>query len=188
MKNKILFFVCLLLSNYLFSQTSDFRGLSWGVNRAEVKQTEQAKFVLEQDNYLEYKSVLGDYDARLQYHFGIDGKLMGTKYIIQNRFSNPQQHFQEYDFFANLIKEKYGKPTKKSIITSEENPKDKSAYTSLLQEGKFSQETKWEIPNTEIKLVLSGGGDAVILAIEYDSKEFEQLNQKQKRLMVLKDL
>ncbi|RMG85085.1 MAG: hypothetical protein D6714_06660 [Bacteroidetes bacterium] len=172
----------------LQAQTYHFRGLEWGATRAKVKQTEKARFVLERDNFLEYQSVLGDYDATLTYYFTVEDQLMGAKYTIHNRFSNPQHHFEEFAFFESLLSEKYGTPVKRSVITPKQDPKDENLYTSLLKEGNFSQETRWETPETEVRLILSGEGDQVILTIEYFSRKLTTLNQQRKKEMVLKYL
>jgi len=178
----------LLVSPCLIGQSYQFRGLEWGASREKVKQTEKARFVIEKDNYLQYRSVLGDYDAELYYYFGLSNRLVGSRYVIWNRFTDPQKYFDEYDFFASMLTEKYGKPIKGSVLNPVVVPEDKSLYPALLSKGEFSQETVWETPETTVKLTMTANSDGVMLSIDYLSRQEHQRNLAQKREMLLKDL
>lgn len=188
MKNVLATFLLTCFFFTTYAQSEQFRGMDWGINLSTTKQTEKATFVTQKDNRLEYESVLGEYEARLHYTFTFDDKLMGAKYIIENHFTNYHKYFEEYDFFLDLLTEKYGTPSKKMVYTSEENQKKDNHTVKLMKDGKYSQETKWQTPGVDIRLILSGSGDAGILTIEYLSQKYFDLNKKQRRDMVLNDL
>ena len=188
MKNILLTTVLSFMITLTFAQTPQFRNLDWGTNIQTVKQKEEARFVVQKDNHLEYMSTLGNYHAGLEYSFTINGKLMGAKYIIDNHFGHTQNYFDEYNFFSKLLTEKYGKAAKSTIFTSQENAKKENLHLMLLKDGKYSQETQWETSDMAIKLMLYGTTDNGILTIHYVSKKYKDVNHKAKKEKIIKDL
>ncbi|HHM20704.1 MAG TPA: hypothetical protein ENJ20_01660 [Bacteroidetes bacterium] len=188
MKKLIIVFALLLTAGSVYAQSFQFRGVEWGATKEKVKKNERARFVMERDDMLQYRSTLGDYDADLEYFFSIDGELMGARYIIRKRFNDPREHFREYVFFSELLTEKYGEPKEVMIYRGEVNLSSATDLVDRLKAGSFAQETKWETSDTVIKLILTGEGGQVVMIIDYRSKTYGRVNRQLKREMVLKDL
>ncbi|HFA48366.1 MAG TPA: hypothetical protein ENJ95_05025 [Bacteroidetes bacterium] len=187
--NKLIIATVLIFAfGNMYAQGFQFRGFEWGTTKEKIKKNERAPFVLEKDNLLQYRSTLGDYDADLEYYFSIDGELMGARYTVRKRYKDLQDHFKEFDFFTELLTEKYGKPVAIQIVKEEVNVNNVGSLIASLKSGDFAQEIKWDLPDTAIQLTLTGEGKDVIMVINYQSKKYGKMNHQLKREMVLKDL
>jgi hypothetical protein len=87
----------------------DFRKTRWGMTKQEVIKSEKSKAASDEPDSLIYATKILGLDAVLLYEF-INDKLMGSGYIITEKYSNENKYIEEYNDIVAALKKKYGKP------------------------------------------------------------------------------
>ncbi len=165
----------------------DFRYACWGASKAEVKATENdKKIAYDDDNIFVVKDILNGLDVEVVYLF-VDDKLVRTKYMIKEKYSNPDMYIAKYNELFDLMSSKYGKGKKSSILSPEykRNPANLGIGVGL---GKVNFFSEWKTPKTEINMILTGNNFDITLGIEYSSIELAPLEAAKKKKKVLDKL
>lgn len=89
-----------------------FRNAMWGMSKSEVKDSEAASFVSEDDESLFYTGKLVGCDALIYYRF-VNDELDGGAYFIDNE--TDVKDIQTYEKLQELMEKKYGESDEKGI-------------------------------------------------------------------------
>lgn len=98
-------------NNYPSSQSQfTFRNTSWGMTKDEVKNSETAKFLDEDDTSLIYTGKVAGLNTSIFYKF-INNKLVSGMYMIEEKHSNKNSYIDDYQNIKKILLDKYGKPS-----------------------------------------------------------------------------
>lgn len=193
MKNsKLKFFLVLamIITNVsLISAQNDFRKANWGMKPSEVKSGETSKISSEEQNKLIYECLLADIKGTIVYTFTVSGHLMRAKYYLTPDYINTNYYIRDFKMIQELLKQKYGEPSKKLVVSPTGKVSISEAeWAAYLSSGEMRVEYKWDILKTDITLTLSKIGEKPAIQIDYVSKEFNIVDIKAKKEIIMKDL
>lgn len=182
------FIVLVLFSAVCHGQDEfDFRHTHWGESKENVKKSEEGnKVVYDGDNIFVTKDTIDGLDCEVVYLF-IDDKLVRTKYMIKEKYSNKNMYIAKYDDLVSLLSKKYGKGKKTSIISDQYKRKGADLGVGI-GVGKVHFATEWKNKKSEIDVVLTGNNFDITLVIEYESTEFAPLEAAKKQKKTLEKL
>ncbi|MCK4325552.1 hypothetical protein KAW55_02220, partial [bacterium] len=89
----------------------DFRKISWGMNKEQVKKMETAKLINEDEDSIAYQASVAGLDCAIFYKF-TQGKLVNAGYSITQAHSNKNDYISDYNKLKKILTKKYGKPIK----------------------------------------------------------------------------
>ncbi len=162
----------------------DFRKINWGMNHAEVMQSEENVSTFLEDyrteNELVFQGDASGIPCYILYEFTED-KLTNSVYwfnISDKSYNNKNDHVSEYYNLKEILITKYGNPSiDKQTWDNDlykDNPENWGIAISL---GHSSFITGWETSTTLIGLFLNGEDGGVNLSISYASKELKDLKE-----------
>ena len=184
----ILMALIILNVNTIVAQT-DFRKTTWGMNASAVKSNESSKLLTEDHTKIIYDCVLSDIKAKIIYTFTTSGHLMRSKYYISPEYININYYIRDFKMFTDLLTQKYGESSKKSIVTtSGKQSLTENEWAAYLSSGALSVEITWNTVKTDIILTLSKVGERPAIQIDYISKEYNNIDIKEKKEVILKNL
>jgi hypothetical protein len=171
-----LLLLALVFSLLSYSQEQfDFRLTNWGMSKEQVKKTETATFIGDENNLLSYKGTLAGYECTIEYFF-TNNILARTRYIIMESRTNTKNYVTDYNSFKELLTKKYGQPKKDKKIGNSEYEMD-LGYAIL--NGNLTYYSNWENENTLIFLgFFNVSNSNVAIGIEYSSKKYKELEEK----------
>jgi hypothetical protein len=108
------------LEGSVLPDKSGFRSSRWGAGIDEVKARETTDLVVEEDDLLAYKTVIGGLSSLAAFDF-VDGHLVMGRYVIDVEHADQNSFLNDFNSLKELLKKKYG-PTSTSNV-----------YWSLLQ-------------------------------------------------------
>jgi len=170
------------------TEVGDFRHAVWGMTRDEVTKSEPLELKQEIDGALWYDGSIGGLSCNIIYIFASD-RFVRAKYFVTEQYSITSKYLSTYEDLKRSLKEKYGKPKDDNIFWVDETFKDDpNEWGVAVSAGHLSLFTMWERAKTTILLALTGDNGSINLGIEYVSKEFGQLEDKQKHDRLMNDL
>lgn len=145
----------------------DFRKTNWGMNRQNVKKSEEAQFVSEESNKLEYKITLLGLSGRIVYAF-INDQLVSASYQLEQNHVDPSLYFQDYLMLKDYLRQTYGAPqSDQDMWTNEIYKADRRNWGFAISIGFLTYRTIWQSPNTKISLNIKGGNHTISSTIEF---------------------
>ncbi|MBU0486453.1 MAG: hypothetical protein KKA07_17545 [Bacteroidetes bacterium] len=164
------------------AQNIDFRATTWGMTKADVKKAEKTDLVKEEDTRLIYETKITNLPARVIYTFSFAGKLMRGKYYIYPDYYTASFYVDDYKMIADALTQKYGAPVEKPTVKEDD-------WISAIANGLFGIETVWKQKRMDVTLTLSESPEGkIVIQIDYVSKEFTNVDTKEKRDSLIKSL
>lgn len=178
-----------IITTSAIAEEYTFRKTTWGMNKEQVKQTEKEKEIIyEDETMLAYDYRMLELNCKIVYIF-VEGKLVRTKYPITEEHTNKNQYILDYNILRAALSKKYGKPLDAKLIwinpLYESDPQNWGLAISI---GHMVDYTKWETLQTIIYLALLGDNYEIQLAIEYVSKELDELEEIEREKETLEAL
>jgi hypothetical protein len=157
----------------------DFRVARWGDSKESIMQKEdKADLTNDKDIYLFSDNVAG-FQCNVAYLF-TDDKLTMAKYLFKNSHTNKNNFIEDYKDLVELMIEKYGEPSYNSPEWRNSLYKNKPEdYGFAISLGHLSYNAGWSNEKTDITVALYGGNYEITLMIQYVSKKYEQLRDRQ---------
>lgn len=184
----VVFVVSVLSTSICQGQDSfDFRHSHWGDSKEDVKNTESDKKIIhEESDILVVSDILNGLDCEVVYLF-IDNKLIRSKYMIKEKYSNGDMYVVKYNELVDLLSKKYGKGKDKNIIADlyKRPGADLGVGVGV---GKVHFVSEWKNSKSAIHSVLTGNNFNITLTIEYASIEFAPLEAAKKQKKTLEKL
>jgi len=178
MKKNILTFTILILMTSGLIYGQDFRKTTWGMTKAQVKQTETGKILKETDDILAYRAELAGYESFVIYIFA-DDKLTRAKYSIIEEHSNKNDYISDYNAIKELLTKKYGSPKEDETVWKNDLYKDDySQWGFAVSLGHLMYYSSWENDRTSIFFLLNGENYEIKTVIEYTSKELSAVEDE----------
>ena len=190
---KVLFFIfwiSFILTTAMFSedQEFDFRNTNWGMTIEQVRVSEGSREAqIVKDDKIVYIDTISNRTFGVYYHF-IDNKLVRGGYALLEKHTNRNLYIQDYNDMKELLINKYGEPSdkwrdgknySKQVWLDDlykDDPKDWGMAICL---GHLVYQLCWETPKSEIASKLNGDNYKIWLNIQYFSKEFKELREKE---------
>ncbi|GJM14804.1 MAG: hypothetical protein DHS20C13_01310 [Thermodesulfobacteriota bacterium] len=154
----------------------DFRRANWGMSIQEVKESEEMEPVLESENTLDYSIFLMGMQVQIGYTFK-DDELIRAGFFFLTKPDTNNKYIETYTKLQEELKEVNGKPileTEQQIDPSQTIDPEKKA--EAVCNGDLLYATQWDLPKTDIQLILRGEDSECKLTIIYLSEEgFRQI-------------
>jgi len=167
---KHLFIVCLVLVNTAFAK--DFRDVSWGASRAEVRAAETATELGEEGNQLIFESLVADKNAGIVYEFLPGDRLVRAYYVFNEEYTNENRHIDDYNQIETILERVYGTPdTDDTEWIDDLYQDDPSSYGLAVSIGHLIYRSIYSSETTIIYHVLTGNNYDVSHVVRYDSVE-----------------
>lgn len=157
----------------------DFRRTKWGMSMAEVKEREDTEPVLESENTLDYSIIMLGQQTQIGYTFAED-KLIRAGFFFLTKPDTNNEYVESYQ----EIKEELIKVNGEPVIDTEQ-PRDLTKTFAPEEKGdaacsgELLLAAQWDLPDTDIQLVLRGEESECKLTVLYISDEgLKQLLQE----------
>jgi len=154
----------------------DFRRANWGMSMQEVKESEESEPVLESENTIDYSTFLMAMQTQIGYTFKND-ELIRAGFFFLTKPDTNNKYIETYKKLQDELKKVNGEPildTEQQIDPSQTIDPDKKA--EAVCNGDLLYATQWDLPKTDIQLILRGEDAECKLTIIYLSEEgFRQI-------------
>lgn len=183
----IIFSVIIVFSE----QQYDFRKITWGMSKEQIKTIENKNIVYEGDNSLGhslcYEVDISNKNYYCIYYF-LEDKLYTAGYMSTEEYTNKNDYIRDYKEIKEILTKKYGEPDKKKLLSSHNREEvywendlykdDETEWGFAISIGDLSYGSIWETSTTDIELILDGNNYEINLRIRYISKELKEWADK----------
>jgi len=181
--------VCMIaISQLLTAQTFDFRNVNWGMDSAQVKKAEKARYIDSKNNRIMFAGKLDNLDTKIFYYLTSSNQLYKAFYMISMESKNPSDYVKNYLMLQKLLSEKYHSPYSQVVHTINGRTITQEDWGSNLVSDNLNLETKWKTLRSDIVLSLYSLNDELFIEISYASLEFEKKSDQEKMNALLRDL
>lgn len=149
----------------------DFRKANWGMSREEVMATEESEPIIVNENTIDYSTVIVNKQAQVGYTFK-DDELIRAGFFFFGKFEDENEYIEKY----NSLKEELTKVNGKPVIDTEQQKNPSQSIEpenkgKAVCSGDLLYAAQWDLPSTDIQLVLRGEDSECKLTILYLSEE-----------------
>ena len=178
----MIFFIASMVAQVKLSwaDTYNFRFTKWGMSPTEVISSEKMDPIEKDEKMIKYKTRILNKNVELLYLFA-QNKLIGASYKLDENYLNSERFIKAYTRFKTELTKKYGPPNKEMTNWKNDAFKsDRSKWGIALSLGYLEYSTYWETPGTTVSCGLKENNYYVLCSVEYWSKEFSNLLDKNK--------
>ncbi|RFA15333.1 hypothetical protein B7R21_04780 [Subtercola boreus] len=135
-----------------------------------------------------YELLLAQLTATALYLF-VDDVLTRAKYLITQEHSHDGAFLMDFRTLGDFLGQKYGPPTSVEEFWNNDLYQDSpNEWGMAVSAGHLSRYEIWNLPETDIYLVLAGDNYQVRLEIEYTAKALVEFETAVKTAAILDDL
>ncbi len=161
-----------------------FQTLNWNSSKSDIKSL--FPDIKISDDIFTVDTNLGTYQTNLFFKFE-ENELSVIGYSFDNKHSNDNLYIDDYKEIKSLLVEKYGTPTLDEMVWSDNLYKsDYSRYGFAISLGHLEYYCKWELPDVDIVLKLTGDNYKISHLLGY--MRFPRLNKSTSKTEMLKKL
>lgn len=155
-------------------ENPDFRNCQWGMSKDEVKTYESfTRIVTEDEKGFMVNTEVNNDDAYISYLFDND-ELYTSVVIFNEEHANRNLYIDDYEYYQELLIEKYGEPKTDEEIWKDDLYKDNlDDWGDAIAYGHLRMVSQWFTDTTEIGLMLSGDNYEIKLQIIYQDLNHE---------------
>lgn len=165
-----------------------FRETSWGMNQSDVIKAETIKLKPSNNRILIGYDYVAGMKSKVVYIFTND-ILTRAKYMFEEEHTNNNDYIVDYNSLKGLLIAKYGIPKASETIWKNSLYKSDPEHHGLaLTIGHTFYYAKWEMPGTELLIVLNGDNHKANLVIEYYSVFHKNIVEKEDTKKALEKL
>jgi len=151
------------------STSTSFRKSSWGMTPEEVKATESAIPISDNEMVVLYQETFLNMPTKMGYVFK-DGKLIKGAYLFEESFENPDDYILRYEKIKNSMISDLGPPSLDEIKWVDEDSRQQEVSGAEVCEGKVIYKSEWVEEDTFVLLLLEGANDKCRQGIVFESK------------------
>ena len=166
----------------------DVRKVNWGMNQAQIRETETLELIIDEADTVAYEGKLNNNACLIVYRF-YNNKLSSMDYIFKHTYSDDARFVNDFETLKDSLIKKYGKPLESNRHFFSETYED--SYTDwgmALSTGELSFFTTWIVNQTKIMLALYGDNYEVSFILSYSGTEYEGSIQETNEQNLLNDL
>lgn len=153
---------------------SDFREVSWGMSKNEVKKIEVGlKVVEDKEGSLVYSETVAGKDVLLSYDF-IDNKLYSGIYMFTKTHENENKYISDLTAINGILKQKYGNPKTGHNWSNKTFYKDIDRWGFAVTRGDVDFSFYWDNGETFIVNKLTGGNGKATHMVTFINTELEK--------------
>lgn len=162
----------------------DFRKTKWGMSIEEVKESEDTEPIEQSKNTLDYSTLIYGREAQIGYTFNNDELIRAGLFFIPD----PDTIHGDIDNYLTIkdeLTKVNGKPVLDTVKQKDPSKKiDPENNREAVCNGDILYAAQWDLPATDIQLLLRGENSNCMLTILYVSEEGlrkllqERANQK----------
>jgi hypothetical protein len=154
----------------------DIRKAMWGMEKADVKKSENLPLFRETQKTLEYKFSLIGLQSVVVYSFTSDNagalRLTTAHYQIDQDDVNPARFYEDYKSLKVYLRQVYGFPVSDENVWSNDMYKaDEKNWGFAISLGFLSCRASWKNTRTKISLTISGSNHILSTCITYSGAE-----------------
>lgn len=151
------------------STSTGFRKSSWGMTPEEVKATESAIPISDNERVVLYQETFLNMPTKMGYVFK-DGKLIKGAYLFEESFENPDDYILSYEKIKNSMISDLGPPSLDEIKWVDEDSSQQEVSGAEVCGGKVIYKSEWVEGDTFVTLLLEGANDKCRQGIVFESK------------------
>lgn len=157
-------------------QNSDFRKVSWGMTKSEVKATEPLTPKGENATSLVYQDSVAGINMIVGYTFSQKGKqLIAGGYLSAEHYQDRNRYVIDYQALKNVLTKRYGNPKKDKIQWMNDFFKDAQNKLGLaVALGHVYYLTEWQTENTVITMTLVGSDYNIEHLVSFKGKAHKE--------------
>ncbi len=160
----------------------DFRDVTWGDTKAEVRASETFDFLAEQGNATVFTGKVSGKEVGVVYQFLPDDRLFKAAYVFSEKYTNRNTYIRDYEEVSATLERLYGTPTLNETDWSndlyQDDPQD---YGMAVAVGHLAYRAEWETETTFIRHVLTGNNFEINHGVSYSSTELADAGQEQEQ-------
>ena len=133
---------------------AQFRNTTWGMTKAEVKQTESLELTESDDEILVYETSFLGLDTYIFFAFN-SGNLVSGGYAFNNKHTNDNNYIEDYHSIKELLTEKYGEPESDEVNWTNDSWKhNKNEWGYAISQGHLEYFSGYELDKLYIEHAL----------------------------------
>lgn len=154
----------------------DFRKTKWGMSKEEVKNTEQGEIVFESDKKIDYHTTMMGVNSKIGYTFRDDELIRASSFFSDEHNTN-DEYIEQYEVIKKALKKQYGRTVIDTIQQKDPSMRiDPDKTSDAVCNGELLYAAQWDLPGSDVQLLLRGENSKCILSILYISEEaFRQI-------------
>lgn len=161
---------------YYTDDNLDFRQTTWGMSREQVINIEETEPVFMSEKKIDYEAKMMGMDSKIGYTFN-NNELVRTSFFPLSKHQNKNDYIEIYNQIQKNLKQKYGKTVIDTVQhkdpTIEIRPED---YGNAACRGDLLFATQWDLPRSDVQLLLRGEDGECMISVIYISEEgFRQM-------------
>jgi len=154
-----------------------FKELTWGMPVAAVQKLRPVAS-LQKTGELVMQEHVADLKAGVVLKF-VEGGLAEVVVLFDDVHSDPSGYWDEFRRVSRLLTEKYGAPANEMPYWKNELYKSEPAKWGLaIAAGQYVHQTSWELPDTKIRLTISGDNFEVQMRLGYVASRYAEALKK----------
>ena len=149
----------------------DFRLARWGMSMEEVMESEETEPGLKSDNTLDYSVFIMGMQTQIGYTFK-DNELIRAGFFFLTKPKTQNEYIDNYLKIKKKLIRANGEPVLDTVQPKDPSKKiDQANMGQAVCNGDVIYATQWDLPATDIQLVLRGEDSECLLTILYLSEE-----------------
>lgn len=149
----------------------DFRGAKWGMSMEEVMESEKDEPSIKSENSLDYSTFMMGMQTQIGYTFK-DNKLIRAGFFFLIKPETQNEYVDNYLKNKEELTKVNGKPVIDTVQQKDPSKTiDQANMGQATCNGEVIHAAQWDLPATDIQLVLRGENSECILTILYISEE-----------------
>ena len=145
--------LALAISSQSFA--ADFRGVSWGASREEVRATEKLPFHHDIDDEVAYWNFeLAGVEAGLKYYF-VDDALVAAHYFSRRATEDPAQEMADFEAFERQFSEHFGPHQGREWVWADGAARGEGSLEDITA-GRAELVARWTLETAQVKLLIAG--------------------------------
>ncbi len=161
------------ISNFVFelhaSKSFDFRSVSWGMNKQQVKSAEKLKLIDEYKDSLKYDHEIQGIRCNVYYVFESD-KLVSARYTMVRKHFDPADYNADFIALKKHLTQTFGPAASVQDFWNNEMYKDdETKYGFAVSIGFLTRTVNWKQERSKVLLQMEGINHEVFTNVKYSS-------------------
>ena len=159
----------------------NFRQTTWGMSKEDVMQAEKSDPVSESEYKVDYDTEMMGFNGKIGYTFN-DDELIRASFLLLTKPKTNNEYIEIYETIQKELRKKYGKTVIDTIQHRDPSQTtEPNTYGDAVCNGDLLYATQWDLPSSDVQLLLRGEDSECVITIMHISEEgFRQMMQDRK--------
>lgn len=166
-----------------FTVANDFRNVSWGATKAQVRASETfQELPSERDYALAFDGELLGLPVWVFYYFTNDDELALASYAFYQDYAADNSYIRDFENIEAILKDLYGDPVTEDMFWENDRYRDRpSEYGFAVSIGYLTYASSWLTETTSILHQMTGENFDVSHFVTYASRSLSDKYQEEQR-------